>query len=287
MKSNADPGHRTPGSLPAISGEQWEAWRSQVRPYRPGDEAAILALLNEVFPGGWGSLDKWRARHTDRQGFDCRDITLAVLEGRVVACLHTAVFEAHAGGGATILLATDGDLAVHPDYRSMGIAEQLYAESERVLRARGVAVRLGFSESRKRVHYYCRALGYLTGFDATRAWNRQLDVVPLRDRLLKFFRSSPDRPDAGRGPVVEIAVTGLDPFRLRLGPKDVTLADSHRAHIRLETDQRILSLFAAGGSGRSAVMTLVRLRAIAVSGLLTSAIALWAIIQGRFLLRRD
>jgi GNAT superfamily N-acetyltransferase len=261
---------------PALEVRPW------IRSYSAGDEFEIVALLNRVFPGGWGDVDRWRARHSERPGFNPADIYLAVWEDRIVACLHTAVFPTSLGPGLTVPMAVDGDLAIEPEFRSRGVAERLYAESTERLAARNVVLRTGYSESSTRVHYYCRVLGYVTGFDATTAWNKQLDASVVRDRLLRLFRSSPDAVDPGHGPIVEIAITGLDPIRLRLGSGAVALSRSDRADLILSADQRLLSLFARNGGGLKGVVELLKRRAIHVRGLLSGGfrVALWAVLYG-------
>ena len=187
-----------------------------VRTFQPGDEESIWKLLNAAYPSKWGSLEWWRTKHSDRPGFDPLDIYVAEAEGRMLGCLHTAVIPVYVGPDLTVKLALDGDLAVHPDGRGRFIPERLYDFSRQQLYARGIPLRSGYTNIPLWEHIYKPRIGYISDFEPTRAFQKILDASLVRDRLLAMFHSPPDAPDPGRGPVLEVAITGIGKFQLRL-----------------------------------------------------------------------
>lgn len=219
----------------------------EVRGYRDGDEEAIVALLNLGFAGGWGTLERWRERHAERAGFDPRDVYLAFRGDDLIGCLHVAVVTLRVGPGATLLAGLDGDLAVRPEARGQGVPELLYQTATASLRDRGVAIRMGYTDETSRAEFYQRVLGYVAGFDATRAYSKSLTADAVIDPLLRRFGSSRDATDPGRGPILEVTLTGLPSFRVRLGDDRVAVATDPAAPpaLRIVGNQRILGLLAS------------------------------------------
>lgn len=240
----------------------------RVRTYRPGDETAILALLNEVFAAGWGDLRQWRAKHSHRAAFDPSEIVLAEREGVLIGCLHSAMFPVRIAPGAAVLAAVDGDLAVRPGARGSGVAELLYAASSELLRQRGVALRCGYANPDVGVHFYRRVLGYVSGFDRTVAYNKTLNPALLRAGLLRLFDTTEEEPDPGRGPTVEIAVGGVSLFLVRLGPKGVAPVrhPAARGDLRVEVCQKHLNTLHQGDSRLAGFIRLWLLGALRVRG---------------------
>ena len=260
-----------------------------VRTFRPGDETAILEVLNAAYPKGWGDLARWQAKHGGRPGFDPRDIYVAEIGGRLVGCLHTAMLPVHITPELTLFLSLDGDLAVHPDARGRSIPELIYAESQRILYARGIPLRGGYTEPVTWTRFYQPRIGYVSDFDSTRSYRKVLDIGPVKQKLLALFHSAPDEPDPLEGPRLEVAVTGIEPFQLRFGRNRVAVlaAPEAKPALRLEADQRIFGLFTAEGAGARGLLKLWSRGAIRLRGLVTGGprLALWYLQHGRRLMK--
>jgi len=100
-----------------------------VRPYLPGDEVGIVELLQLVFDG-WprfdlncSSLDHWRWKYLSNP-LDMIFIAVAVNKGRTIGCHHSIPLRIKIGDDL-FLCNTGSDLAVHPDFRNMGISKQV------------------------------------------------------------------------------------------------------------------------------------------------------------------
>ena len=98
-----------------------------VRPYRPGDEAAVVALWTTCFPDArpWSQPREVIRRKLDLQG----DLLLVgTLEGRLVATV-VAGYDGHRGWIY--------HLAVAPECRRNGLGTRMMEEAEARLRALG------------------------------------------------------------------------------------------------------------------------------------------------------
>ena len=101
----------------------------KVRPYRLGDEEEIVELLQLVL-GGWPHFDldctpleHWRWKYLDRLSMK-KTVVVALSDDKIVGCLHDGCHKIKAGD--TIVLGDQGtDLAVHPDFRRMGIYNKM------------------------------------------------------------------------------------------------------------------------------------------------------------------
>jgi predicted N-acetyltransferase YhbS len=261
-----------------------------IRTFHPGDEGAIVELLNSSFPGGWGDEERWRAKHSGRPDFNPEDIYLAELDGRIIGCLHTAIVPVRISAHSSLPLSLDGDLAVHPDGRGKSIPERLYQESRRRLHERGIPLRGGYTQEQLWTRFYKPRIGYVSDFDTTLNFKKVLDPAPVRDRLLALFGTSPAAPDPGHGPVLEVRVTGLPPFRLRLGPSSVApiAGTGGTAAVIVAADQRIFSIFGERSVGIRGLMALWRSGGLGVfnNRLGLFHVGWWYVTRGRRLMRR-
>lgn len=261
-----------------------------LRAYRPGDENGLLAVLNAAFKGGWGDMARWQAKHGGRPGFDPRDIVVAEMGGRIVGCLHAVILPVHICEGLTLPLAMYCEAAVHPDARGRFVTEQLYAESQRSLHDRGIALRAGYTAQVTYRKVFGPRIGFVSDFDTSEAYRKVLDSSLVRDRLLALFDVPPGEPAPVEGPVLEVAITGIEPLQVRLGRRSVAVADRPvaKAALRVEADQRLFGLFAPGGEGLRGLPGLwlhggIRVRRLATGGL---RLAAWYLRHGRRLLKK-
>jgi len=96
-----------------------------IRKYQPGDEKGIVELLQLVF-NGWpqfdincSPIDYWRWKYEDNP-LEKRVVPIADYDGLIVGLNHGATLQIKLGN--KILSSSQGtDLAVHPDFRRMGI----------------------------------------------------------------------------------------------------------------------------------------------------------------------
>jgi hypothetical protein len=100
-----------------------------VRFYEDGDEVQIVSLLDKVFDG-WPKLDLlvsnleyWRWKHKPSMIYD-NTIAVGVNEANeIVGCNHRPLVKAKIGE-EEILMQHGVDLAVHPNYRRMGMSNK-------------------------------------------------------------------------------------------------------------------------------------------------------------------
>jgi hypothetical protein len=100
-----------------------------VRPYHPGDEEGIVELLELAF-NGWPHfdlkctpLDHWRWKHNDNPNGKSI-ISVAVSDDRIIGCVHSIPKMIKIRD--KIYLCCDvGDVAVHPDFRGLGIYNKI------------------------------------------------------------------------------------------------------------------------------------------------------------------
>lgn len=108
-----------------------------IRSYRPGDEEAIINVLEEVF-GRWPGfdldgqqLDHWRWRYLSEFS-NARHVCVVEVANRIVGCLHSSKVEMKISDGiypGTLA----GDIAVLEPFRSQGLTARF---AEKALRSR-------------------------------------------------------------------------------------------------------------------------------------------------------
>jgi GNAT superfamily N-acetyltransferase len=100
----------------------------EVRPYAAGDEGEIVPLLEEVF-GGWPHLDiespmdYWRWKYL-KNPLGKAFIVVASSDGRIIGCHHSVCLTLKLGGDVVSCI-SGADLAVHPDFRGMGVGRRM------------------------------------------------------------------------------------------------------------------------------------------------------------------
>jgi hypothetical protein len=100
-----------------------------IHPYVNGDEEGIVSLLETVFEG-WphfdlqcSPLDHWRWKYQDNP-LKMKAVTIWKSNNRIIGCSHGFYLKLKIG--EKILLAEQGtDLAIHKDFRGMGIYKKM------------------------------------------------------------------------------------------------------------------------------------------------------------------
>ena len=105
-----------------------------VRPYRPGDEVEIVDLLQLVFDG-WpkfdlrcSPLDHWKWKYLDNPSHKSV-ICVASSDEEIIGVNHQLPVQIKVGD-EVILSHYGADLAIHPDFRRMGVSNELIEASD-------------------------------------------------------------------------------------------------------------------------------------------------------------
>jgi GNAT superfamily N-acetyltransferase len=100
-----------------------------VRPYQSGDDEGLVKLLELVF-NGWPHfdlsctpLDHWRWKFRDNP-LKSNIITVALSNNDIIGCHHMVPTRLKLGG-RVLLYGNGSDSAVHPDFRGLGIFNEL------------------------------------------------------------------------------------------------------------------------------------------------------------------
>jgi len=113
----------------------------EVREYQKGDEEQIIELLEQAFPHWPGyniqksKLDFWKWKYFKDNNL--RGIVVAESQGKIIGCGHGVNREIKIGNGL-YLMRFGGDVAVHQDYRRMGIYGKMRDLSKKIRRENGV-----------------------------------------------------------------------------------------------------------------------------------------------------
>ncbi len=199
--------------------------------YLPGLEAEIVRVLDLSQRHGWNSEDTWRWKYSARPGFRPEEVVTAHTDGRMVACLHTAVLPVKLEDGLEILVSFDGDFAVLPEFRRRGLLFDAYDVTDRRLLARHVSLRGGFTSPELNIRFYQKHFGMVFMPSVTTQFRKHLGLGPLRPRVKALGDALLDRPRiraalASRPLTVDLRVEGLpdghlvfagDGFRLEHG----------------------------------------------------------------------
>jgi hypothetical protein len=267
------------------------------RVYEPGDERAILPLLQESLAWKGMTEQDWRWKHASRPGFTNEDVVTVSRDGEMVACFHGAVLPLHLGDGLEVLADFDGDFVVAPEHRRKDIPTvAVHLNSERLLDL-GVALRGGFTTEALNRRFYQKRYGYVFVPSASLDFRRLLTVEALRPKATRLgarLLGGRRLPAAvGDRPLIaNVSVAGLPDCWAELGSEGLVLHDgwsdgaelSVRVPYRLvaaraHTRSRLLAALVADlGRGRVRTTGVVRNRrrlAALAAALVLDAPRLW------------
>jgi hypothetical protein len=179
-------------------------------------------VLNACQAHGWGDEDTWRWKYAARPGFRPEEVVAVHADGRMAACLHSAVLPVKIEEGVEILLAFDGDFAVLPGFRGQGLLFDAYDVTDRRLLARHVSLRGGFTSSELNARFYLKHFGLVFIPSVTTLFRKHLGLGPLRPRVQALGGALLERPRfraalARRPLTVGLRVEGLPDGHLVLG----------------------------------------------------------------------
>jgi hypothetical protein len=103
-----------------------------IREYQEGDDENIVSLLDMVFDG-WpkydlpvSNLEYWKWKYLHRKWIDCSIVVGVNKKKEIVGCSHNPFFKVKIGSNEENVQ-QGVDLAVHPDYRKMGMSKKMDA----------------------------------------------------------------------------------------------------------------------------------------------------------------
>jgi len=119
------------------------------RQYRPGDEEEIIELLEMVF-NGWPhfdlnciNLEHWNWKYK-KNPLKMIDIELSLIDDKIIGCYHR-IPQRIKIGDEIALCHRGSDLAVHPDFRNMGISTKMIERFNEKYKEIGVQIVFHFS----------------------------------------------------------------------------------------------------------------------------------------------
>jgi len=161
------------------------------RAYAPGDEGAIVGLLELVF-GGWphfdlpcSALDHWRWKFLDNP---VTPPLISVVEraGEVVACTHKIPVRVWLDG-KSVLGHVGGDLAVHPGHRGRDVSNIVLAHNRELARAHTISWFVSLTPLIQRQYARRRLPCPVVAFVRIRDIDAQLAAMPMpRARLMRL-----------------------------------------------------------------------------------------------------
>jgi GNAT superfamily N-acetyltransferase len=201
---------------------------SRFRSYQGGDETRIAAILAACLARGWGNESLWRWKHSLRPGFSPDDVTVSVIDGEIVGCFHGAILPVRLEDGLDVPMCVEGDFAVLPEYRKMGIPLEAHDLADKRLLEAGVILRGGFTSQELNERFYHRQFGYIFAPTETVRFVKILGLDPLQEkvrelseRLLKNGILS--ELFKGIHLIIDVALDQLPPAHLEISEKSLAL----------------------------------------------------------------
>jgi GNAT superfamily N-acetyltransferase len=163
-----------------------------------------------------------------RPGFSPDDVTVSVIDGEIVGCFHGAILPVRLEDGLDVPMCVEGDFAVLPEYRKMGIPLEAHDLADKRLLEAGVILRGGFTSQELNERFYHRQFGYIFAPTETVRFVKILGLDPLQEkvtelseRLLKNGILS--EVFKGIHLIVDVAFDQLPPTHLEMSEKSLAL----------------------------------------------------------------
>lgn len=121
-----------------------------IRPYEPGDKAAVLSLYDDVFGGGSEAWFDWK--YEDNPYLPEVPIFVAERDGVLVGARPYLAFRMHAGNRTAVALQT-ADTMVSPDHRRQGLFTRMTERSFEYYRDRDPAFTFNIPNALSRSGY--------------------------------------------------------------------------------------------------------------------------------------
>lgn len=207
--------------MPAIS----KVW---FRSYQEGDETRITAILKACHAKGWEDESFWRWRHSLRPNFSPDDVTVSIVDGEVAGCFHGAILLVQLEEGLDVPMCFEGDFAVLPEYRKMGLPLGAHDLADKRLLDAGVILRGGFTSSVLNERFYHRQFGYIFAPTVTVGFTKILGLAPLQKEVTQLserLRQNGILSEVFKGIhlTVDIAIDQFPPAYLEMSEKALAL----------------------------------------------------------------
>jgi hypothetical protein len=152
--------------------------------YTPDCEPEVLAILHVAFGPAWGDQAFWRWKHLQRPGFCEHDVRVYRSAGTVIGCWHMAERRLRLGSGLDIAASVEGDYAMHPEWRGVGMGRDPASLKEvRLLAERGIVARFAFTSPALFERIYRPKLGYRRIRTVTARYRKLISDTAIRERL--------------------------------------------------------------------------------------------------------
>jgi len=166
-----------------------------VRPYRQGDEEDIVQLLQLVF-NGWphldlkcSSLDFWRWKYQDKV-LDRKIISVAEINNKIIGSTHPRLLKIKMFD-KIVLCSLGGDVAVHLDFRNIGVWKNLREFSNEAKKKAGVQYSYLVTGNPIVIKAFMRSKNYnlfptsLVNLVRIKDIDQQLQMMPAKNSSLK------------------------------------------------------------------------------------------------------
>ena len=202
--------------------------KSRFRSYQGEDETRIAAVLNACYAKGWGNESFWRWKHSLRPDFSPDDVTVSVVDGEIVGCFHGAILPVRLEDGLDVPMCVEGDFAVRPEYRKMGLPLEAHDLADKRLLEAGVILRGGFTSQELNERFYHRQFGYIFAPTETVRFVKILGLDPLQEKVTELSErllNSGILSEVFRGIhlIIDVAFDQLPPAHLEMSEKSLVL----------------------------------------------------------------
>jgi hypothetical protein len=206
----------------------------EVNNYSVELEPGIVQMLQTAFGEKWGDHAYWRWKHVARPGFVPADVVVFTDASRLAACFHVAVRTLRLGPGLDILCSIEGDFAIEPQSRGIGLPQRAFLHNARLLADRSVVLRAGFSSQELFNRLYKPKFGHRMMPTVTAHYRKILSDEALRAKLRDLgdrlrLRASWQRFLKRSALTIRIEVAGFQPCTLAIAHDTSSCTDSFAA----------------------------------------------------------